>query len=160
MILKFNLKRLIISLIIPLAAGGLSAFITRGDMDIYKTVERPPFSPPGIVFPIVWTLLYILMGVSLYLVWNNGDIYADKTAAYTFFGFQLFLNFIWSPVFFSARQYLLAFVILLIMFVSVICMTVFFGRISRPAALLQIPYIVWLIIAGYLNIGVYVLNKQ
>lgn len=159
MIVKFNLKRLIISLIIPLAAGGLAAFITRGDMDLYNSIKRPPFSPPGIVFPIVWTVLYILMGISLYLVWNNGDAYADKTAAYTLFGFQLFLNFIWSPVFFSARQFLLAFIILAVLWLSVLAMIISFYRIYKPAALLQIPYLIWLTIAGYLNIGVYILNK-
>ncbi|MBR4910979.1 MAG: tryptophan-rich sensory protein [Clostridia bacterium] len=159
MIVKFDLKRLIISLLIPLAAGGISAFITRGDMDLYETVERPPLSPPGIVFPIVWTVLYILMGVSLYLIWNNGDTYAEKSTAYILFGIQLFLNFIWSPVFFSARQYLPAFVILAVMWIAVLLMILEFGKIYRPAALLQIPYLVWLTIAGYLNMGVYLLNR-
>ena len=159
MILKFNLKRLVISLIIPLAVGGLAAFITRGNMDIYKTLDRPPLSPPGAVFPIVWTILYVLMGISLYLIWNSGDIYADKTTAFTLFGVQLFLNFIWSPVFFSARQFLLAFIILLALFASVVAMILKLNKISRPAALLQIPYIIWLAIAGYLNIGIYLLNR-
>ena len=159
MIVRFNLKRLIISLLIPLAAGGLSAFITRGDMDIYKTVNKPPFSPPGIVFPIVWTVLYILMGISLYLIWNNGDQYVNKTTAYTLFGFQLFLNFIWSPVFFSARQFLLALVILIVLWIIALAMIIAFYRIYKPAALLQIPYLIWLTVAGYLNIGIYLLNK-
>lgn len=159
MIVKFNLKRLIISLLIPLAVGGLSSFITRGDMDIYKTVERPPFSPPGIVFPIVWTVLYILMGISLYLVWNNGDQYANKNNAFILFGFQMFLNFIWSPVFFSAKQYLLAFIILIVLWITVLLMIISFYKIYKPAGLLQIPYIIWLTIAAYLNIGIYLLNK-
>ncbi len=159
MIVKFNLKRLIISLIIPLAVGGLSAFITRGDMEIYKTVERPPFSPPSIVFPIVWSILYILMGISLYLIWNSDDHYTDKTFAYTLFGFQLFLNFIWSPVFFSANQYLLAFIILIVLWITVLLMIISFYKISKPAALLQIPYLIWVTIAGYLNIGIYLLNR-
>ena len=159
MIVKFNLKRLIISLLIPLAVGGLSALVTGGDMDLYSAVNRPPLSPPAVVFPIVWTVLYILMGVSLYLVWNNGDTYADKTMAYVLFGFQLFLNFIWSPVFFSAQQYLLAFIILVILWISVLLMILSFAKIYKPAALLQIPYIIWLTIAGYLNMGVYLLNR-
>ena len=159
MIVKFNLKRLIISLLIPLAVGGLSAFVTRGDMAFYKIMERPPLSPPAIVFPIVWTILYILMGISLYLIWNNGDIYANKSAAYTLFGFQLFLNFIWSPVFFSAKQYLLAFIILVVMWITVLIMIISFYRIYKPAGLLQIPYLIWLTIAGYLNMGVYLLNR-
>lgn len=159
MIFRFNLKRLVISLIIPLAVGGLSAFVTRGDMDIYKTVERPPLSPPSVVFPIVWTVLYILMGISLYLIWNSGDIYVDKKNAYIFFGIQLFLNFIWSPVFFTARQYLPAFLILVALWLCVLAMIINFAKISRPAALLQIPYLIWLTIAGYLNIGIYLLNR-
>ena len=159
MIVKFNLKRLIISLLIPLAVGGLSALVTRGDMDLYSAVNRPPLSPPAVVFPIVWTVLYILMGVSLYLVWNNGDTYAEKGVAYALFGFQLFLNFIWSPVFFSAQQYLLAFIILVILWISVLLMILSFAKIYKPAALLQIPYIIWLTIAGYLNMGVYLLNR-
>lgn len=159
MIFRFNLKRLVISLIIPLAVGGLSAFVTRGDMDIYKTVERPPLSPPSVVFPIVWTILYILMGISLYLIWNSGDIYVDKKNAYIFFGIQLFLNFIWSPVFFTARQYLPAFLILVALWLCVLAMIINFAKISRPAALLQIPYLIWLTIAGYLNIGIYLLNR-
>ena len=159
MIFRFNLKRLVISLIIPLAVGGLSAFVTRGDMDVYKTVERPPLSPPSVVFPIVWTVLYILMGISLYLIWNSGDIYVDKKNAYIFFGIQLFLNFIWSPVFFTARQYLPAFLILVALWLCVLAMIINFAKISRPAALLQIPYLIWLTIAGYLNIGIYLLNR-
>ena len=159
MIFRFDLKRLVISLIIPLAVGGLSAFVTRGDMDIYKTVERPPLSPPSVVFPIVWTILYILMGISLYLIWNSGDIYVDKKNAYIFFGIQLFLNFIWSPVFFTARQYLPAFLILVALWLCVLAMIINFAKISRPAALLQIPYLIWLTIAGYLNIGIYLLNR-
>lgn len=159
MIVKFNLKKLIISLIIPLAVGGLSAFITKGDMDLYKTVTRPPFSPPAIVFPIVWSVLYILMGISLYLVWNTENKYVDKTMAYTLFGFQLFLNFIWSPVFFSARQYLLAFIILVILWIAVLLMIISFSKIFKPAGLLQIPYLIWLTVAGYLNMGVYLLNR-
>ncbi|MBR5923279.1 MAG: tryptophan-rich sensory protein [Clostridia bacterium] len=159
MIFRFDLKRLVISLIIPLAVGGLSAFVTRGDMDVYKTVERPPLSPPSVVFPIVWTVLYILMGISLYLIWNSGDIYVDKKNAYIFFGIQLFLNFIWSPVFFTARQYLPAFLILVALWLCVLAMIINFAKISRPAALWQIPYLIWLTIAGYLNIGIYLLNR-
>lgn len=158
MIVKFNLKRLLISLLIPLAVGGISTLITQGDMKFYETVDQPPFSPPGIVFPIVWTVLYILMGISLYLIWNNGDAYAEKGAAYTLFGFQLFLNLIWSPVFFSARQYLLAFVILIVLWAANLLMIISFYKIYKPAALLQIPYLIWLTIAGYLNIGIYLLN--
>ncbi len=159
MIFKFDLKKLILSLFIPLAVGGLSALISGGGMDFYKTIERPPLSPPGIVFPIVWTLLYILMGISLYLVITKKDMYLNKTGAYIFFALQLFLNFIWSPVFFSANEYLAAFVILVFLWLSIIGMIVSFFRISKLAGLLQIPYLLWVTFAGYLNLAIYLLNR-
>ena len=158
MILKFNLKRFLISLAIPLVVGGLSALITSGDMDLYSRIVRPPLSPPSIVFPIVWTILYTLMGVSLYLIWNNSDSYSDKTTAFVLFAVQLFLNFIWSPIFFSAQQYLVAFIILVLLWITVFLMIISFYRISKVAGILQIPYLIWLTFAGYLNFAIMILN--
>ncbi len=158
MILKVNLKKLIICLLIPLAVGGLSTLITSGDMKTYGDVIKPPLSPPAIVFPIVWTILYILMGISLYLVVNSDKEYEKKFTAIVIFAIQLLLNFIWSPVFFSARKYLIAFIILLVLLCAVILMTVKFYKIYKWAGLLQIPYIIWLLIASYLNLFVYILN--
>ena len=159
MIIKINFKKLVVSLLIPLAVGGLSALITGGDMDIYGKIKQPPLAPPSIVFPIAWSILYTLMGISLYLVWTKDRTYANKKCAYVIFGIQLALNFIWSPIFFSARQYLLAFVVLICLWIFAIIMTVLFYKISKPAGLLQIPYILWLTFAGYLNLGIYLLNK-
>lgn len=158
MIFKINLKRLIISLIIPLGVGGVSALLTSGNMDVYTRINRPALSPPGIVFPIVWTILYTLMGVSLYLIWNKEDYIGSKTTAYFWFGVQLFFNFIWSPIFFGAEQYLAAFIILVFMWLSIIAMIISFYKISKPAALLQIPYLIWVTFAGYLNLAIYILN--
>ena len=158
MIIRFDLKKFVLSLLPPLLAGGLSALITRGDMDLYKNINRPPLSPPGIVFPIVWTVLYILMGVSFYMILVKRDIYANKKTAFVWYFASLFLNFIWSPVFFSARQYLLAFVILVFLYVTVAVTAFLFYKIDKPAGLLQIPYIIWLTFAAYLNLGVFILN--
>lgn len=158
MILRLNLKKLIISLLVPLGVGGLSALITGGNMDIYSKINRPPLSPPGIVFPIVWSVLYTLMGISLYLVWNKNDNSSQSNIAYFWFAVQLFLNFIWSPIFFGAQQYLVAFIVLILLIASVVAMIISFYKISKPAALLQIPYLIWLIFAGYLNLAIYILN--
>lgn len=158
MVLKINLKKLLICILIPLIAGGLSTLIVGSDIKIYGTVIQPPLAPPSWLFPLMWTVLYILMGISLYLVRSsNADDYSVK-AATNVFAVQLFLNFIWSPVFFKMKLFLAAFFILIAMLVTVIVMTVRFYKISKPAGLLQIPYIIWLIIAGYLNMGVYLLN--
>ena len=158
MVFKFNLKRFLISIAIPLLVGGLSAIITRGDMDLYSQINSPPLAPPGWLFPVAWSILYTLMGISLYLVWNSNARYIAKRNAYIFFGVQLFLNFIWSPIFFVGRQFLLAFIVLILMWLFTFGMIVSFYRISKHAGLLQIPYILWLTFAGYLNFAIYLLN--
>ena len=158
MVFKFNLKRFLISIAIPLLVGGLSAIITRGDMDLYSQIKNPPLSQPGWLFPVAWSILYTLMGISLYLVWNSNARYIAKRNAYIFFGVQLFLNFIWSPIFFVGRQFLLAFIVLILMWLFTFGMIVSFYRISKLAGLLQIPYILWLTFAGYLNFAIYLLN--
>ena len=146
------------SLAIPLAVGGLSALITRNYRDVYSSINNPPLAPAPWVFPVVWTMLYILMGVSLYLVWNKDSDYLQKRCAFILFGIQLALNFIWSPVFFVYQKFLLAFIILVLLWLAVLLMIICFYKISKPAALLQIPYIIWLTFAAYLNYGVYLLN--
>ena len=157
--MKINYKKLIISIIIPLLVGGISAFLTRDSMSTFEKVAKPPLSPPGWLFPVVWTILYFLMGVSLYIVWNKQDIYVDKKKAYLLFCLQLFLNFIWSPVFFTARSFLLAFVILVLLIIAVAFMIAAFYNIDKRAGLLQIPYLIWLLFAAYLNMAIYILNK-
>ena len=158
MIISINKKRLAISVLIQLLAGIISSLITMGNMDIYNEIKKPPLAPPGVVFPIAWGILYILMGASLYIVWNKKDYYADKSKAFLFFGISLFLNFIWSPVFFSLKAFFPAFVILLLMIVALIMTIVEYYKIERIAAFLQIPYLLWLLFAGYLNLAIYYLN--
>lgn len=158
MVFKFNLKKFLISIAIPLVTGGLSAFITRDDMDLYLQINQPPLSPPGWIFPVVWSILYTLMGISLYLIWNSGANKDEKRRAFVFFAAQLFLNFIWSPIFFGSRQFLLAFIVLILMWIFTLGMIVSFYKISKPAGLLQIPYLLWLTFAGYLNFAIYLLN--
>ncbi len=158
MIIKFDLKKLLISIAIPLSVGGLSAFITRGSQDIYSAFNNPPLSPPGWVFPVAWSILYPLMGISLYLVWVGEAAFDDKKSAITFWGLQLAFNFIWSPIFFISKNFLLAFIVLIIIFIFTIIMIIKLYKLSKPAGLLQIPYFAWLAFAGYLNLGVYLLN--
>lgn len=154
---KIDLKKLVTSLILPLAVGGLSALITRNDMDVYSELNVPPLAPPSWLFPVVWTIIYILMGISLYLV-RVKNTNRDKTSAYIAFAVQLFLNFIWSPIFFSAKAYTAAFVVLVLMWIAVIWMMVLFFRIDRRAAYLNILYLLWITFAGYLNLAIAILN--
>ncbi len=158
MVFKFSLKRFLISIALPLFVGGLSALITRGNMNLYSKIITPKLSPPGWLFPVVWTVLYTLMGISLYLVWNSEAESYEKQRAFVIFGIQLFLNFIWSPIFFNQQWFLLAFVVLLFLWIFALGMILSFYKISRSAGILQIPYIIWLTFAGYLNLAIYLLN--
>ena len=155
--MKTNWKRLIINLVIPLAAGGLSALLA-GGMDTYKTLNRPPLSPPGWIFPIVWTILYLLMGYGAYRVQIPGKDGKNIRAAMIFYGLQLFVNALWSPVFFGLQWRLTAFVILVILWVLIYITMRLFSEIDELAGDLLLPYILWVTFAGYLNLGIFLLN--
>lgn len=155
-----NLKIFAIAIAIPLAIGGLSALLTRGNMQIYSEVRTPPLSPPTILFPIVWTLLYILMGVSSAIIWANRekDIEAAQSglAAYAV---SLAFNFTWSILFFNFRLFGFSFVWLLALWILILVTILQYRKISPTAAYLQIPYAVWVAFAGYLNAGIWWLNR-
>ncbi len=147
-----------IGIAIPLAVGGLSAFLTKDSMDIYKTIAQPPLSPPGILFPIVWSILYVLMGVGSALVYNADASKKEKRQALTLYALQLILNFFWSILFFNQRLFLASFVLLLAMWGFILAMILRFYKINKASALLQIPYLLWVSFAGYLNLAIYFLN--
>ncbi len=151
------MKKLIISLLISLGVGGLSALITSGSMDVYSTLIKPFFAPPSILFPIVWTILYILMGISAYIIYES---YSDeKNSALGVYLFQLLINFIWPIFFFTLGYRFIALIIILILLISIIYMIIRFYRINKTAAYLQIPYLIWVSFATYLNYAFYILNK-
>ena len=143
-----NKSILIISILIPLAAGSLSALLS-GNMAAYSTLDKPPLSPPAFVFPIVWTLLYVLMGISSYLIYESDD--PHKTMALRLYFVQLIFNFFWSIIFFRFSLHFLAFLWLLALIVLIVLMIYHFYRISPAAAYLQIPYLLWCLFAAYLN---------
>lgn len=151
-----KLKSLIVNLLITLGGGALIAFLTKDSMDVYGNLQQPPLSPPGIVFPIVWTILYFLMAISAYMITESKS--PIKKKALTIYGIQLFLNFIWPLIFFNARMFLPALLVLIALWVMVLWMIGTFYRINPRAAFLQTPYALWLTFAAYLNLGVWVLN--
>ncbi|MCD8391381.1 MAG: tryptophan-rich sensory protein [Firmicutes bacterium] len=146
-----------ISILIPLLVGGLSALLTYKKTMVYSELNQPPLSPPMPVFGIVWTILFILMGISCGMVYLK-RAETDVSAALKVYGFQLVLNFFWTIIFFNMGAYLFAFIWLLLILVFVAVMIAQFYKISRAAAYLQIPYLLWLIFAGYLNIMIFILN--
>ncbi len=153
---KPDWKKLLIYLAVPLFVGVLASLISKDSFALYGTLARPPLSPPAWIFPVVWTVLYLLMGLSSYLVSGKGE--ASEQALFLY-GIQLFIQFFWPIIFFREQSFLLAFIWLCLLFVFVLLMTLRFYQISPPAAFLQIPYLLWLIYAGYLNFGVFLQNR-
>lgn len=155
--MRIDWKKLLVCIAIPLAVGGLSALFTAGNIKLFEEINKPPLSPPGWLFPVVWTILYVLMGIALYLVVMTRTR-ENKMPAYISFGVQLFFNFFWSIIFFNAQAYLFAFIWLLLLWVAIVLNIYFFKKINSTSAKLLIPYIVWVTFAGYLNLGIYILN--
>ena len=155
--LKIQWKKLIICILIPLAVGGLSAWLTRNSMESFDNLTKPPLSPPGWLFPVVWSILFVLMGIASYLVLVSDKPARSKTAL-TVYGIQLAFNFFWSIIFFNFEMYLFAFVWLMILWLLIILTTVLFWRIDKRAGYLMLPYLVWVTFAAYLNFGIYLLN--
>lgn len=156
--MKINKKLLIICLAIPLAVGGLAALITGGGMDTFETLSKPPLSPPGWLFPVAWTILYILMGIASYLVLTSGKPQESVRRALVLYGIQLAFNFLWPILFFSLSAYLFAFIWLVVLWLLILAAAISFHRISNAAGYLLIPYLLWVAFAGYLNFGIYLLN--
>lgn len=156
--MKIKIKPLVVALILPLVTGGLASLLSRGRMDLFGTVEKPPLSPPAWLFPVAWTILYVLIGVASYRVFTARAASAEKNRALLFYGIQLTFNFFWTLIFFNLGAYWFAFVWLAALLALIVVTTVKFRRIDRPAAYLMLPYIVWVIFAGYLNFGIALLN--
>ncbi len=156
--MKSKIKPFVIGILIPVGVGILSALLTMGSMDIYSDINTPALAPPGILFPIVWTVLYILMGVSSTLVYTSDASQADKNRALIVYGLQLVFNFFWSILFFNKRVFLFSFIWLVVLWLLIIAMIVTFRKVNKTAAWLQVPYLIWVIFAGYLNFAIWVLN--
>lgn len=157
---KQRLKIFAIAIAIPLLVGGLSALLTMKNMQIYEQYETPPLAPPSWLFPVVWTALYILMGVSSAIIWirkKENQKKADTGLA--FYAASLAFNFAWSIVFFNFKWLLFAFLWLLVLLFLIIRTIMAYKPLSRLAAYLQIPYAVWVAFAGYLNLGIWLLNR-
>lgn len=153
---KVNLTELIISIVFAELTGALSALLAGGFAGLYTTFVQPPFSPPSWVFPVVWTILYALMGISAYMVYSS-ESYKAKPAL-TVYLIQLAVNFLWSIIFFRFEWLTVAAVVAIILAILVALMIALFYRVDKKAAFLNIPYLLWTIFASYLAIGTALLN--
>lgn len=155
-----KIKTYAISILIALAVGGLSAFFTRNSMNLYRDIITPPLSPPSILFPIVWTVLFILMGISAAMIYlDKNASSAQKSSALATYILSLIVNFFWSLIFFNLRAFLFAFLWLLLLLYLVIRTIMKYYKINRVAAYLQIPYALWVTFAGYLTFAIWYLNR-
>jgi translocator protein len=155
---KRNLIALALSILIAEGTGFLSGFLARSGPDFYESLKRPAFSPPGWVFPVVWTILYLLMAIAAYRIWLKGKSGEDVKKALTLYAVQLFFNFLWSIIFFRFQLFGLAFLELLILLVFILLTTFEFYKIDKKAAYLMVPYILWVSFAGVLNYVIWRLN--
>ena len=147
------IKRIIYSLL-PLIGGAIVGLITSGYMD-YQDMVKPPLSPPGIIFPIVWTILYILMGISYFLATKNNENNKELDQIYLL---QLLVNFMWPIIFFVLKMYFTAFLWIILLLILVIVMIKELLKVNKVSGYLQIPYLIWLLFATYLNLGITLLN--
>ena len=154
--MKIQWKTLAICVLIPLVVGGISALLTKNGMEAFNAVNKPALTPPNWLFPVVWSILFLLMGIASYLIYTSGQ---PAKGALTVYGIQLGFNFLWSFFFFNLQWYLFSFAWLVVLWVLILLTIKEFSQISKTAAALMVPYLLWVTFAGYLNLGVYLLNS-
>lgn len=151
--MKINIKKLIFSIVITFIIGGFFAIFT--NMDFYKNLNKP-FDVPAIIFPVVWSVLYILMGISLYLISSSNS--QEKNRAILIYYIQLITNSLWTLFFFGLKWFLFSFFWIILLIILVFIMIYEFYKINKIAAYINIPYLLWLLFAAYLNYSIYYLN--
>ncbi len=157
-IMKGNVKTFVVCVAVPLVVGLLSSFFSGMGMGAFAQLNKPPLSPPGILFPIVWTILYVLMGIASYLVLTSGASARQIKEALALYGAQLFVNFWWSIFFFRFEWYFFSFLWLLLLWLLIYLTLQAFYGIRSKAGYLLVPYLLWVTFAGYLNFFIFLLN--
>lgn len=154
--MRIDWKKLIIITVITFIVGTFFSFFTMNSMDTFKDLSKP-INVPGVLFSIVWSILYLLMSISCYLIVQSND--KDKKEGIILYAIQLVINSLWTLIFFGFGAYLLSFIWIIILLIVVIIMLAKFYNINKIAMYINIPYVLWLLFAAYLNLGIYLLNK-
>jgi len=150
--------KLITSILLPLIIGFLASFFTQSSVNTwYKTIDKPVFNPPDWVFAPVWTLLYILIGIAFYLVWEK-NFGLNKKKVLTIYFLQLFLNFLWSLLFFGLKSPILSLIEIIILWILIFMNIKVFYKVTKPAGYLLIPYLIWVSFALILNFSIVIIN--
>jgi len=154
-----NFLKLVIAIVVSQLAGVIGSVFTISSIPTwYTTLQKPSFSPPNWIFGPAWTTLYFLMGVAAFLVWRHGFEKKEVRRALTIFGGQLVLNALWSIIFFGLHNPFWAFIEIIVLWLAILWTIFAFYKISRPAAYLLLPYILWVSFAAYLNYSIWILN--
>ena len=157
---KLQIFKLIVSIILPLGLGAIAGIFTAQSVpEWYATLNRPPFNPPNWIFGPVWTTLYMLMGISLFLIWKQ-DVSTERNLAILVFMLQLLLNFGWSFIFFYFNMIGFALIEIILLWISIVIMLVLFYKIKPMASYINIPYLLWVTFATVLNGSYYFLNRS
>lgn len=151
-------ESLLICILIPLAVGLVSALLTKDSMVLFYQVNKPPLSPPAWLFPVVWTLLYILMGIASHLVYQSRGHSPEAEKGLILYFLQLIVNFFWSFFFFRAKAYFAAFIWLVLLWILIYQTIRYFKKVNQTAANLMLLSLLWVTFAGYLNLGIFLLN--
>lgn len=155
-----KIVKLICSMAVCILIGFLGSFATRGSVTTwYADLSRPSFTPPDWTFGVVWPILYVMMGISAFLIWNMGFDKTEVKVALCIFGLQLILNGLWTPIFFGLHLIGLALVEIIMMWAAILLTIISFWKVSKPAAFLLLPYILWVSFAIVLNASLYILNR-
>lgn len=153
-----NRETLLICLLIPAAAGSIAGWFTRDGMEVFAQLKKPPLSPPGWLFPVVWTILYLLMGLACFRITQVSGKQREKERALYYYGLQLAANVLWPVWFFQFHWYLFAFLWLLLLWILAAAAAWRFYHLDKTAGLWMVPYLLWILYAGYLNGGIFLLN--
>ncbi|MBQ3309327.1 tryptophan-rich sensory protein [Candidatus Saccharibacteria bacterium] len=156
--------RIVLAIAVPLGGGFLISLVSGDAMSKFSEFNQPPLAPPAWLFPVAWTILYVLMGIASYLIWKKGynsKKAAEKSASKTalvIYAVQLVFNFVWTPLFFNLGWYWPAFIWLMVMWILIITLMAKTYKLSRSAFWLLLPYLIWCTFAAYLNCGIAILN--
>lgn len=157
---KFDFKALLKNIFLVFAGAGIVAFLNKNNFSYYNTLKKPWFSPPAIAFPIVWSILYLLIAIAAYRVYMKNRNGVDDKGAYFYYLVQLLVNFLWPFIFFSFRLYGISFILICILLVLIIITTLKFKKVDNIASILMIPYIIWTTYASVLNFFVWMYNEM
>lgn len=157
---KFEIGGLLRNIAIPLVGGIIISLITKDSMSTYDSLKKSILTPPAFVFPIVWTILYIIMGLAAYRIYMNNKQGKNDNNAYFNYLIQLLINFLWSIIFFNFRLYGISFIVIIILLILIIITTIKFLKVDKLSGILMIPYVLWTIFASYLTFYIWIFNEM